>query len=52
VFYKLLGILVWKAGKFYVRRKVPTKKLAAGAVVLAVAAVGVGAALAQQHDDT
>jgi hypothetical protein len=50
VFYKLLGVLVWKAGRYYVRRKVPTKKLAAAAVVTVVAAVGVGAALRQGDD--
>jgi hypothetical protein len=51
VFYKLLGVLIWKAIKFYVAHKVPTKRLVAGAVVATIAAVGVGAALQQRDED-
>jgi hypothetical protein len=50
VFYKLLGLLTWKAVKYYVHHKLPTKRLLVGAVVAGVAAVGVGAALQQRED--
>ena len=30
MFYKALGFLVWKAAKFYVERKLPSRKLAGG----------------------
>ena len=49
MFYKLLGLFTWKAIKFYVSHKLPTKRLAAGAVVATIAAIAVGTALA--HDD-
>jgi hypothetical protein len=45
VFYKLLGMLTWKAIRFYVRTNVPTRKIAAGVVVGTVGAIAVGAAL-------
>lgn len=51
MFYKLLGLFTWKAIKYYVHHKVPTKRLLAGAVVATVAAVGVGAALQGRGDD-
>jgi hypothetical protein len=51
VFYKSLGLLTWKVIKFYVHRKVPTKRLLAGAVVASVAAIGVGAALQGRNED-
>lgn len=52
MFYKLLGLLTWKAIKFYVNQKVPTRKIAAGVVVGTVGAIALGAALrAQQPDD-
>lgn len=50
MFYKFLGLLTWKAIKYYLHNNVPTKRLLAGAVVATVAAIGVGAAL-QQRDD-
>jgi hypothetical protein len=38
VFYKLIGLLVWKAAKFYVSSKLPQRKfLVGGAVALGVA---------------
>jgi hypothetical protein len=43
VFYKLLGVVTWKAIKFYVVNKVP-KKAVVGA--LAVLVFGVAAAVA------
>jgi hypothetical protein len=43
VFYKLLGLLTWKAIKFYVGHKVPKKAVTAG---LVVAGIGVVAAAA------
>jgi hypothetical protein len=45
VFYKLLGLLTWKAIKFYVNQKMPTRKLAAGAIVGTVGVVAIAAAL-------
>ena len=43
--YKAIGFLVWKAAKFYVGQKLPSRKLlVGGGVALAVATlVGVGA---------
>jgi hypothetical protein len=38
--YKLLGYVVWRAGKWYLRRRLPSRRLAAGA---ALAAIGAGA---------
>jgi hypothetical protein len=43
VFYKLLGMLTWKAIRFYVRNKVPAKPLYALLVVLGIGAVTVAA---------
>ena len=38
MFYKLIGFLVWRAARFYVSSKLPTRKLlVGGAVVLGVA---------------
>ena len=44
--YKLLGIFVWKAVRFYVSQKVDTRRLAAAGVVAValVALAGGGAA--------
>ena len=54
MFYKLLGMLVWKGGKAFLRRKngptyVPTPMLA-GAVVVLVGLV-VGLVLAKRDSD-
>jgi hypothetical protein len=45
MFYKAIGFLVWKAAKFYVSTKLPSRKLmVGGAVALGVATlVAVGA---------
>jgi hypothetical protein len=50
VFYKLLGMLTWKAIRYYVRNNVPTRRIVAGTVVGAVGLIAVGAAL-RGHDD-
>ena len=52
MFYKLLGLLTWKAIRYYVHNNVPTRKIAAVAIVGAVGAIAVGAALRHQQDDT
>ena len=53
MFYKLLGMLVWRGGKLFLRRRYgPTyapKPLVAGAV-LAIVAVAVAALLAARRD--
>jgi hypothetical protein len=41
--YKLLGYVVWRAGKWYLRRRLPSRRLVAGAG-LALVAAGIGAA--------
>jgi hypothetical protein len=50
VFYKLVGLVTWKAIKFYVGRKVPTRAIAIGTVVAGIAAVSVVAAWQQTAD--
>jgi hypothetical protein len=46
--YKLLGYVVWRAGKWYLRRRLPRRRLAAGGA-LALLAAGAGvAALARR----
>jgi hypothetical protein len=45
VFYKLLGMLTWKAIRYYVRSNLPTRKIVAGAIVATVGAIAIGAAL-------
>ncbi len=52
MFYKLLGLLTWKAIKYYVHHNVPTKKLAAGAIVGTVGVIAIGAALKGHEADT
>lgn len=41
--YKILGFIVWQGAKWYVRRRLPDRRLLAAGVV----AVGVGVAVAQ-----
>jgi hypothetical protein len=55
MFYKLLGMAVWKGGKLFLRRKygatyVPRKPLIAGGV--AAAALGAALLLVQQRRST
>lgn len=52
MFYKLLGLLTWKAIRYYVRNNVPTRKIAAGAIVGTVAALALGAVLRNRQGDT
>ena len=45
MFYKLLGLFVWKAVRFYVSKNVPTRRLAAaGFVAVALVALAGGGA--------
>ena len=44
MFYKLLGLLMWRAIKFYISRKVPKKAVAAGLVVVGIGVVSAAAA--------
>jgi hypothetical protein len=46
MFYKLLGMVVWKAGNWYVRRRFGAKPLVAAGIALAAAA---GVALAAKQ---
>jgi hypothetical protein len=53
MFYKALGYAVWKGAKWYVGRKVPTRKLllgVGGAVALGVATVVAVGAKRDHHD--
>ncbi|MEZ5123412.1 MAG: hypothetical protein R2736_17855 [Solirubrobacterales bacterium] len=43
MFYKLLGMLTWKALKLYIGQKMPTKAVVAG---LAVLSLGIAVAVA------
>jgi hypothetical protein len=52
VFYKLLGVLTWKAIRYYLDNKVPTRKIAAGAILGTVGAVAIRAALKGRDSDT
>jgi len=45
VFYKLLGMLTWKAIRFYIRNKVPAKAVAVVVVVLGIGVVTAAAKL-------
>jgi len=38
MFYKALGYVVWKSAKFYLRRKLPSRKLLVAGVLAAGAA--------------
>ena len=51
VFYKLLGLLTWKAVKFYVRNNVPKRAVAAGLVVLGIGVVSAAATAAAKTGD-
>ena len=45
MFYKLLGLFVWKAVRFYVSRNLPTRRIAAaGFVTFALATLLAGGA--------
>ena len=45
MFYKLIGLFVWKAVRFYLSKKVPTRRIAAaGFVAFALATLLAGGA--------
>ena len=48
--YKLLGMVVWKGARLYLRRRVNTRKLALGAGI-AVAGVAAAAYLLSDSDE-
>jgi hypothetical protein len=41
--YKLLGFLVWRGGKWYAQRKLPSRRVSAAAALGTLSAVGVAA---------
>jgi hypothetical protein len=50
--YKILGFIVWKAVRFYVSKRVPTRRLAAaGFVIVALVALAAGGAAKRASDD-
>jgi hypothetical protein len=51
VFYKLLGLLTWKAIRYYVRNNVPTRKIAAAAVVGTVGVIAISSAVKHHEPD-
>jgi hypothetical protein len=50
MFYKALGFAVWKGAKWYVGRKLPSRKLVVGAA-LALGVATLVAAGAKHHGD-
>lgn len=52
VFYKLLGLLTWKAIKYYVRYNVPTRKIVAGAIVGTAGVIAVRAVIKGQQPES
>lgn len=51
MFYKLLGVVTWKAIRFYVANKVPKKAVAAGLVVAGIGLVSAVAGAAAKTGD-
>ena len=49
--YKLLGFVVWKAGRWYVSRRVDGRKILVAGGVLALGAGGLVVALRSGHDE-
>jgi hypothetical protein len=47
--YKLLGYVVWRAGKWYVRRRLPSKRAAATGAALLVGAGAVALVLLRRN---
>jgi hypothetical protein len=43
--YRLLGYVVWRGGKWYLRRRLPSRRAAAGAGLVAFGAVAGAAVL-------
>jgi len=48
--YKLLGFLVWQGGKWYLRRRLPVRRLLTFGA-LGVGAAAVSAVLVRRHSD-
>jgi hypothetical protein len=46
--YKLLGFLVWRGGKWYAQRKLPSGRVAAAAALGTVSALGAAALIARR----
>jgi hypothetical protein len=46
--YKLLGFIVWRGGKWYAGRKLPSARVAAAAALGTVSAVGAAAFIARR----
>jgi hypothetical protein len=47
--YKLLGYAVWRGGKWYLRRRLPSARTSAAAGVAAFSVLAAGALLARRH---
>jgi hypothetical protein len=50
VFYKLLGMVTWKAFRLYLQQKLPSKTVAAITVIAGIAVVS-GIAALRDHDE-
>lgn len=46
--YKLLGYLVWRGGKWYLRQRLPSRRKVALAILAGAAALGAAVALARR----
>jgi hypothetical protein len=46
--YKLLGLIVWRGGKWYVRRRLPSRRALALSVLAATVGVSVLALIARR----
>lgn len=46
--YKLLGFIVWRGGKWYAARKLPSARVAAAAALGTVSLVGAAALIARR----
>jgi hypothetical protein len=46
--YKLLGFVVWRAGKWYAARKLPSARVAGAAALGTLSAVGAAALIARR----
>ena len=51
MFYKVIGLLVWKAAKLYVERKLPSRKLLVGGALTLGAATLVATVGAKRNGD-
>jgi hypothetical protein len=46
--YKLLGYLVWRGGKWYLRRRLPSARTSAAAGIVAVSVLAAGVLLVRR----